>query len=324
MRQLLITNHCSLGLAEERGQGGEEGSGDDLGAFGGGVDAVVLDGVGDVDEVFVDHGDEGGVMLCREVAEDLVELVDVVGAVVGGQGDAGEQDLDVGGFKGGEDLVEIAACLIEREAAEAVVAAEFDEDDFRVEGQDGVEAGDGVFGSGAAGALIDDFVVEAAGVEVALEGVGVGLVGVEAVAGGDAVAEADEQVLAEGLRGQGEEEQQECGFPPISQRARNGWGTRHVCRYQQAKGNDKSAANVHMGSVSIGCGQALEWRKTEAQVIRPRELQGAQSAPLLMNGSERGVFRSAPTGRVIIFGIFPRVSLRFTLGYFRAPLRGVF
>jgi len=117
-------------------------------------------------------------MLSREVAKDLVELVDVFGAVVGGQGNAGEQDLDVGGFKGGEHLVEIAAGLVEGKASEAVVATEFDEDHFGVKGEDGVEAGEGVFGGGAAGALIDDSVVEAAGVEVALEGVGVGLAGV--------------------------------------------------------------------------------------------------------------------------------------------------
>lgn len=182
-------------------------------------------------------------MFGREVAEELVELVDVFGAVVGGQGDAGEQDFDVGGFKGGEDLVEVAAGLIEREAAEAVVAAELDEDQFGVKGEDGVEAGDGVFGGCAAGALVDHFVVEAAGVEVALEGVGVGLAGVEAVAGGDAVTEADQQALAEGLRGQDEDEQQECGLPSISQKARKGWSTRE---YR----NVKSAANVHMDSVA--------------------------------------------------------------------------
>ena len=124
-------------LAEQGCQDWQEGFCEDLRAFGGGVNAVVLDGVGNVDEVLVDHGDEGGVMLCGQIAEELVEGVDVVGAVVGGQGDAGEQDLDVSGFKGCEDLVEITASLVEGQAAEAVVAAELDEDDFRVEGEDG-------------------------------------------------------------------------------------------------------------------------------------------------------------------------------------------
>jgi len=53
------------------------------------VDAVLLDGAGDVDEVLVDHGHEGRMMLGGEVAEGLIEGVDVVGTVVGREGDAG-------------------------------------------------------------------------------------------------------------------------------------------------------------------------------------------------------------------------------------------
>jgi len=156
------------------------------------VNAVFLDGVGDVDQVFVDHGHGGGVVLGRDVAEDLLELVDVVRAVVGRQGDAGEQDFYVRGFEGGEDLVQVVLSLIGWKAAEAVIAAEFDDDDFRVKLQYGVETGCGVFGGGAAGALIADFVVVAVGVELLLQVVGPGLAGLQAVAGGDAVAVADD------------------------------------------------------------------------------------------------------------------------------------
>ena len=74
-----------------------------------------------------------------------------------------------------EHLVEVAAGLVEGQAAEAVVAAELDDDDLRMQAQDGRKAGDGVFGGGAAGALIDDLVVVALGVELALQGVREGL-----------------------------------------------------------------------------------------------------------------------------------------------------
>ena len=74
--------------------------------------AVLLDGAGDVDEVFVQHGDEGRVVLRGEIAKGLVEGTDVIRTVVGRKGDAGEQDLDVGGFKRGENLIEIAASLV--------------------------------------------------------------------------------------------------------------------------------------------------------------------------------------------------------------------
>ena len=57
-------------------------------------------------------------------------------------------------FKRGQHRVEIAAGLVRRQAAQSVVAAEFDDDDLRVYEQDGTEIGDGVLGGGAAGALV--------------------------------------------------------------------------------------------------------------------------------------------------------------------------
>jgi len=58
--------------------------------------------------------------------------------------------------------------------------------------QDGIHSGNSVLGGGAAGTLIFNFVVIAEIVEIALQHVGKSLSGVETVAGGDAVAEADQ------------------------------------------------------------------------------------------------------------------------------------
>ena len=126
------------------------------------MDAVLLDGAGDVDEILVDHGHKRNVMPGGEVTEDLLERVDVVGAVVGREGDAGEQNFDAGSIQGGQDLVEVAARLVGGQAAEAVVAAELDDDDFRVQEQDGADFDDSVLGGGATGALIGNLVVVAA------------------------------------------------------------------------------------------------------------------------------------------------------------------
>ena len=106
----------------------------------------------------------------------------------------------------GEDLVEIAAGLIERKAAQAVVAAELNDDDCGMHAQKGRQAGDGVLGGGSAGALIDDLIVIAAMDEDLLQGVRVGLAGIEAVAGGDAVSVADELRLAESTQGKCEKQ----------------------------------------------------------------------------------------------------------------------
>ena len=164
------------------------------------MDAVGLDGIGDVDEVFVKHGHEGGVVFGREDAEDLLEGVDIVRAIVGREGDAGEQNFDVRVFERGEHLVEVAASLIGRQAAEAVVATEFDDHDFRVQEQDGAKTRDGVLGGGAACALVVHRVVVAAGVEFLLQEVGIGLAGRKAVPGGDAVAVADQDWVVGGER----------------------------------------------------------------------------------------------------------------------------
>jgi len=82
-----------------------------------------------------------------------------------------------------------------RQAAKAVVTAEFDDDDFRVQGEDGGQAGDGVLGGGAAGALVDDFVVVAVRIDALLKEVGICLAGLQAIAGCNAVSKADQDGL---------------------------------------------------------------------------------------------------------------------------------
>ena len=95
-------------------ESGENGAGQDIRTFHGWMNAVLLDGVRHMDEVFVDHGDKRGVVFRSNVAEDLIEGMDVVRAVVGRKGDSSEQDFDVRAFKRCEHLVEVAAGLVER------------------------------------------------------------------------------------------------------------------------------------------------------------------------------------------------------------------
>jgi len=122
----------------------------------------------DMDQVFVDHRDKGDVVLGCQVAKDAIEGIDVFLAIVGRQGDAGEQDFNVRAFERGQHLVEVAAGLVGGQTAEAVVAAEFDDDDFGVQEQDGAKACNGVLGGGAAGTLIVHLVVVASAVEIPL------------------------------------------------------------------------------------------------------------------------------------------------------------
>lgn len=123
------------------------------------MDAVLLDSAGNVDQVLVDHGNKGDMVPCSESTEDLVEGLYVVRPVVWRQGDAGQQDLDVRGFERGKHLVKIASRLVEREAAQPVVAAKLDDDNFWMKPQDGRKTDDSVLGCGSAGTLIYDLVV---------------------------------------------------------------------------------------------------------------------------------------------------------------------
>ena len=109
--------------------------GDDLVSGSGGVGVVTLHHAVHVEDSLEQEWEQGDVVLFGEQGVGGVELVDVVGAVVGRKGDAGEDDPDscgraagAAGFEGGDDLVEICAGVCDGEAAEAVVAAEFDDD----------------------------------------------------------------------------------------------------------------------------------------------------------------------------------------------------
>jgi hypothetical protein len=200
-------------FAKQGDQKREEIVGDELRAFGGGVDSVVLNGAGDGVDVSVELGQERNVEFGGEEAIGFVELLDVVGAVVGREGNAGEDDFAAGLEQGGDDGVEVAARVGDGDATEAVVAAEFNDDDGGVEAEDFFQAVDAVFGGVAADARIDDFVVVAATVEVGLEIVGIGLAGSDAIAGGDAVSEAGDNgngagrgsVCGEGEKKRGDE-----------------------------------------------------------------------------------------------------------------------
>lgn len=160
--------NVSLSFAEQRFQIRQQRMRDDFRAFRRGMNAVRLDCSRHVDQVFVDHGNESDVMPCGEVLEKLIERLDVIGAVVGRQGNSGEKSLDMRSFKSREDLVEIATGLFERQSAKPIVTAEFDNHHIGVKSQDSRKPGNCIFGCGPAGALVDHLVVITFGIEYPL------------------------------------------------------------------------------------------------------------------------------------------------------------
>ena len=74
-------------------------------AFGGGVGGVGLHVTGDAVDVLEEEGEEGDVIFFRERGVHGVEFFDVVGAVIGGEGDAGEGDLGAAGLELVDDAI---------------------------------------------------------------------------------------------------------------------------------------------------------------------------------------------------------------------------
>ena len=159
--------------------------------LGGGVGAVSLHhAVYSVDSL-EKEGEQGDVVLLGEQGVGFVELADVVGAVVRWEGDAGEDDFGSAGVQGRDDFVEVGAGVFDAQAAQAVVAAELDDDDGGLHGDDGGDAFYPVFGGVSADTGVDDAVVVAETVQVLLEELGVALASFGSVACGEAVSEGD-------------------------------------------------------------------------------------------------------------------------------------
>ena len=252
------------------------------------MDAVLLNGAGNGIDVGVEHRQQGDVILRGDEAVGLVEGLDVVGAVVRRQRDAGEDDFAAGVEEGGDDGVEVAARVCDGEAAEAVVAAKFDNHDGGMEVEDLVEPVDAVFAGVAADAGIDHFVVVAAMVERGLKGVGPGVAGFEAIAGGDAVAEAVNDRDAwdgNGMRGRGVGKER----------------GEEDCQDEAATGHTGSLATqgVGVGSRLIAvCYIAIQW--SEGRGERMIEVKGLKKS--IRNGARvveilRGIDLVIPKGQ---------------------------
>lgn len=187
------------------------------------MNSVWLDGAGKMNEVLVNHGNEGDARARGRLAKDLVKSMNVIGAVIRGKGNAAQQNADVHMQQSRKHFVEILFGGRERQSAQAVVAAKFDDDHGRMQAQDRRKTLHGVFGGGAAGAKVDDLIAIAELVQVAPQRVRVRLAGCESVTGCDAVSKANENRLGLGKRAGGEQDSQE--------------------------GNKNCATNVHSNSV---------------------------------------------------------------------------
>jgi len=118
------------------------------------MNSVGLNRAWNRNEILVDHGDKCRVMLLGKVGVNPGKLVNVVSTVVRWEGNSSEQHTDVRRLKAAQHGIEIAARLIERQPAQAIVASKFDNDYDRMEPQDQGKTRHGIFCCCAARPLI--------------------------------------------------------------------------------------------------------------------------------------------------------------------------
>lgn len=167
---------------------------DDAVSGGGGVDAVGLVEAGDPADVLEEEGDEGGVVICGQFGEDVFECVGISGAHIGRDLHAGDDDRGVGVvcLYGVDDGLQVGDGSVEGYSAEAVVAAEFEDEDVHRLAKDPADTGAAVGGGLPADTGVDDCVGQAEGIDEAADEGGEGLIWIDAVAGGEAIAEEED------------------------------------------------------------------------------------------------------------------------------------
>ena len=220
--------------AKEGRQRAPDDVGHDFVAGGVGVETVGEVHLGDSADAFEEERDEGGVVGFGERGEDGGEVADVGFAHARRHRHAGDDDLGGGIF--GADFVDDALEVFLRdgrgESAEAVVAAEFEDEDVHGRAEDPIDAAEAAGGGFTAEAGVDHAVVEAGVGDLFLDESGEGFGGgvVEAVAGGEAVAEEENGFrgrLGGGERGETEGDGKKEGKDNLHHVAE--LGTRGLC-----------------------------------------------------------------------------------------------
>jgi hypothetical protein len=201
-------------LSEQGFENFPDVAGDDLVAFGGGVDAVALVEAGDAADVLEEEGDEGGFVFGGQLGEEVAEGCGV--GVAHGWRDlhAGEDDPGrwVPRSYRVDDRLEVGGGLGDGYSAQAVVGPEFEDEDVHRLAEHPADAVPAARGGFAADARVGDLVGEVEGVEAVFDEIGEGLAGADAIAGGEAVAEEDEMFLGVRLKGGGQQEEGQQQF----------------------------------------------------------------------------------------------------------------
>lgn len=198
-------------FAQQRFQHRQESIGQQLGAFGRGMDGVLLDGARHHVNACIDIRDDGDVILRGNLRKCLIKLPHVIGPIIRWQSDAGNNHLAPGLQQRADHRVQVAAGIGDGNASEPVIAAEFDDDNGRMQREHVPEPVDTILSCVAADSGVDDAVMVAALVEFRLQNGGIGTARVEPVSGRNAVAKAVDDGNGSARRSVTIRKQEKCG-----------------------------------------------------------------------------------------------------------------
>lgn len=137
------------------------------------------------------EGKQGHVIFPGQQSIRLIELVDVIRAVVRRQSDAAEDHLDAPAFECRDDLIEILARAVDWQPAKTVIAAESDNDDSRLQGNYLIQPFDAILRRVAADPGVHNVVVKPFRIQIAFQKIGITVTRIGAVPCSKAVPESD-------------------------------------------------------------------------------------------------------------------------------------
>ena len=137
------------------------------------------------------EGKQGHVIFPGQQSIRLIELVDVIRAVVRRQSDAAEDYLGPRAFQCRDDLVEVLARAVDRQSAKTVIAAESDNDDSWLQGNYLIQPFDAILRRVAADPSVHNVVVKPFRIQIAFQKIGITVTRIGAVPCSKAVPESD-------------------------------------------------------------------------------------------------------------------------------------
>ncbi len=155
------------------------------------MDAILLNSAWNSVDMGIEHGQQDDMIFRCDLLKDGIELVDVVGTVVGWQRDPREDHLAACFPQGRDDRIEIGAGRRNRKTAQTVVAAKLDDNHRRMELKHLIHALNAVLGGISAHALIDDPVSISASIQISLQVVWIAVARIDPMAGCNTVTEAN-------------------------------------------------------------------------------------------------------------------------------------